>query len=252
MSRSLRRGTLAASAIAFSIASLAACGAGIEAQTLGVRPDNAATSIGDITVQNATVVTQPKATDEGPAVVTAKVFNNGRTQQTLDAITLPDSGATVKITPAKGKGALTVPANGSVLIGGEGNASAVIESGGEEARNGDAQRVVFQFSDTGDVALDAFVVPATGPFTDFGPSALPSPPAEESGEPSGSPAATEGASGAPSDGETDAPADGGTAEESGAPGDNADEGTVEGADEGTDQEDTPATDAASASANTEH
>ncbi|MFI6084020.1 DUF461 domain-containing protein [Streptomyces sp. NPDC051217] len=257
MSRSLRRGTLAASAIAFSIASLAACGAGIDAQTLGVRPDNAATSIGDITVQNATVVTQPKATDDGPAIVTAKVFNNGRTQQTLDAITLPDSGATVKITPAKGKGPLTVPANGSVLIGGEGNASAVIESGDEGARNGDVQRVVFQFSDTGDVALDAFVVPATGPFTDFGPSALPTPQGEESAQP-GSPSETpsggagDGASGSPSDGETDGPADGETDEETGAPGGNAEEGTVEGADEGTDQEDTPATDAASASTNTEH
>ncbi|MFD3519279.1 DUF461 domain-containing protein [Streptomyces sp. NPDC058653] len=259
MSRSLRRGTLAASAIAFSIASLAACGAGNDAQTLGVRPDNAATSIGDITVQNANVVTQPEASDEGPAIVTAKVFNNGRSRQTLDAITLPDSGATVKITPAEGKGPLTIPAGGSVLIGGAGNASAVIESGDEGARNGDAQRVVFQFSDTGDVALDAFVVPATGPFTDFGPSALPSPTAGGSEQPGGSPsespsgAAAEGASGAPSDGETDGPADGGTDEESGAPGGNADEeGTVEGADEGTEQDDTPATDAASASSDTEH
>ncbi|WP_329385982.1 DUF461 domain-containing protein [Streptomyces sp. NBC_01716] len=250
MSRSLRRGTLAASAIAFSIASLAACGAGIEAQTLGVRPDNAATSIGDITVQNATVVTQPEATGDGPAIVTAKVFNNGRTQQTLDAITLPDSGATVKITPAKGKGPLTVPGGGSVLIGGEGNASAVIESGDEQARNGDAQRVVFQFSDTGDVALDAFVVPATGPFTDFGPSAPPSPAAGESEQPGGT--ATEGASteGASTDGASGAPAD----EETGAPGGSADEGTVEGADEGTEQEEETPTDAASASAsaNTEN
>ncbi|MFD3486447.1 DUF461 domain-containing protein [Streptomyces sp. NPDC058665] len=255
MSRSLRRGTLAASAIAFSIASLAACGAGIEAQTLGVRPDNAATSIGDITVQNATVVTQPEATGDGPAIVTAKVFNNGRTQQTLDAITLPDSGATVKITPAKGKGPLTVPGGGSVLIGGEGNASAVIESGDEQARNGDAQRVVFQFSDTGDVALDAFVVPATGPFTDFGPSTAPSPAAGESEQPGGSSSetpggtATEGASteGASTDGASGAPAD----EETGAPGGSADEGTVEGADEGTEQEEETPTDAASASANTE-
>lgn len=248
MSRSLRRGTLAASAIAFSIASLAACGAGNDAQTLGVRPDNASTSIGDISVQNATVVTQPKAkaTAGSPAVVTAKLFNNGRSQQTLDAITLPGSGSTVKITPAKGKGPLTVPANGSVLIGGEGNASAVIENGDEAARNGDAQRVVFQFSDTGDVELEAFVVPATGGFTDFGPSALPSPstgPSEEaSGTPSGTP--SDGASGAPGDAETDGGANG----ESEAPG-----GTAEGADQGTDEgEQATPTDAASASTDTEH
>ena len=43
VSRSLRRGALAAAAIVFSIASLAACGAGNDAQTLEVKPDNAAT-----------------------------------------------------------------------------------------------------------------------------------------------------------------------------------------------------------------
>ncbi|QHY96401.1 hypothetical protein SSPS47_14885 [Streptomyces sp. S4.7] len=246
MSRSLRRGTLAASAIAFSIASLAACGAGNDAQTLGVRPDNASTSIGDISVQNATVVTQPKATAEGPAVITATLFNNGRTQQTLDAITLPGSGNTVKITPVKGKGPLTVPAGASVLIGGEGNASAVIETGNEPARNGDAQRVVFQFSETGDVALDAFVVPATGPFTGFGPSAPPSPSPGLSEEPgdTGSGSPSDGASGAPGDGETDD----GEGGESEAPG-----GTAEGADQGTEEgEQSTPTDAASASSDTEH
>ncbi|MFC9603678.1 DUF461 domain-containing protein [Streptomyces niveus] len=246
MSRSLRRGTLAASAIAFSIASLAACGAGNNAQTLGVRPDNASTSIGDISVQNATVVTQPKTTDKGPAAITATLFNNGRTQQTLDAITLPGSGATVAITPAKGKGPLKVPAGGSVLIGGEGNASAVIEGGDEAARDGDAQRVVFQFSETGDVQLDAFVVPATGPFTGFGPSAAPSPSTSPSEEPGGTPSGSpsDGASGAPGAEETDDGANG----ESEAPG-----GTAEGADQGTDEgEQSTPTDSASASSNTEH
>ncbi|MEU9745878.1 DUF461 domain-containing protein [Streptomyces niveus] len=246
MSRSLRRGTLAASAIAFSIASLAACGAGNDAQTLGVRPDNAATSIGKITIQNATVVTQPKAAAGAPAVVTAKVFNNGGSKQTLDAITLPDSGTTVKITPAKGKGPVTVPAGGSILIGGEGNPSAVIDGGDEAARNGDAQRVVFQFSETGDVELDAFVVPATGPFTGFGPSALPTPSAGASDNPSGSP------SGSPSGaatGETGTPGGDAGATEEGT----AEEGTAEGADQGTDQGDAAtATDAASASSDTEH
>ncbi|WP_330175088.1 DUF461 domain-containing protein [Streptomyces sp. NBC_01498] len=249
MSRSLRRGTLAASAIAFSIASLAACGAGNNAQTLGVRPDNASTSIGGISIQNATVVTRPEAADKGTAAVTAKLFNNGRTAQTLDAITLPDTGATVTITPAKGAGPLKVPAGGSILIGGDGNASAVIQGGDEPARNGDAQRVVFQFSDTGDIALDAFVVPATGPYESFGPSAAPSPSASAgaSEEPGGTP--SEGASGAPEGEESPAgePTDG----ESEAPA--GEEGTVEGADQGTDQgEQSTPTDAASASTDPEH
>lgn len=73
MSSSLRRGALAAAAIAFSIASLAACGAGHNAQTLEIKPDNAATSVGDIKVQNAVVITQPDLESTGPAVVSAMV-----------------------------------------------------------------------------------------------------------------------------------------------------------------------------------
>ncbi|MEU3687929.1 DUF461 domain-containing protein [Streptomyces narbonensis] len=177
MSRSLRRGALAATAIVFSIAALSACGAGNDAQTLGVKPDNAAVTVDDVKIQNALVITQPHRGVKGPAVVSATVFNNGRTPQTLDAITLPGTSATVKLTAAAGAtGPITVPPLGSVVIGGAGNATAVIENGTEAARNGDAQKVVFKLSKTGQVGLDAFVVPATSYFKDFGPSIVPAPP----------------------------------------------------------------------------
>ncbi|MFE1552525.1 DUF461 domain-containing protein [Streptomyces sp. NPDC058718] len=177
MSRSLRRGALAATAIVFSIAALSACGAGNDAQTLGVKPDNAAVTVDDVKIQNALVITQPHQGVKGPAVVSATVFNNGSTPQTLDAITLPGTTATVKLTPAAGgAGPITVPALGSVVIGGAGNATAVIENGTEAAKNGDAQKVVFKLSKTGDVGLSAFVVPAASYFKDFGPSIVPAPP----------------------------------------------------------------------------
>ncbi|MFD9790312.1 DUF461 domain-containing protein [Streptomyces sp. NPDC059070] len=182
MSRSLRRGALAASAIAFSLASLAACSAGNDAQTLEVKPDNAAVKVGDIKIQNATVLTQPKADAPGPAVITGTIFNNGDKAQTLDAIKLA-SGAVVKLTPGKGQGGLTVPAHGSLLLGGKDNASAVIENGKEAAKNGDAQPVTFQLSKAGDVTLRAFVVPATSFFEGYGPSELPKPPAATPGAP---------------------------------------------------------------------
>lgn len=109
MSSSLRRGALAAAALAFSIASLAAC-AGNNAQTLEVKPDNAATSVGDIKIQNAVVITQPDLEATGPAAISATVFNNGDTAQTLDSITVADSGKTAEIKPAEGSGKLTIPA----------------------------------------------------------------------------------------------------------------------------------------------
>lgn len=189
MSSSLRRGALAAAAIVVSVAPLSACGAGNNAQTLEVKPDNAATSIGDIKIQNATVVTQPDRTAKGPAVVTARIFNNGDRDETLTAITLPDAKATAKLHPAgKATGKVVVPAGGSVALGGEGNASAVLPDGREAARDGDAQRVVFDLSSTGDVPITAFVVPATSYFKGWGPSELPTP--NPSATPGGTPGQT--------------------------------------------------------------
>ena len=180
MSSSLRRGALAAAAIAFSIASLAACGAGNDSQTLQVKPDNAATSVGNIKVQNALVITQPDPKSTGPAVISATVFNTGRTDETLDSITVDGTGTTAQLSPASGKGKLTIPAGGSLVIGGKGNASAVLPSSREAVQDGNAQEITFSFSQTGDVSLRAFVVPAESYFSKWGPSNIPSPSASPS------------------------------------------------------------------------
>ncbi|WP_329012244.1 DUF461 domain-containing protein [Streptomyces sp. NBC_01601] len=195
MSSSLRRGALAASAIAFSIASLAACGAGNNAQTLEIRPDNAATHVGAIKVQNALVITQPDAKASGPAAVAATLFNDGATDQTLQSIAVAGSDEKVELKPAKGQ-KLTVPAHGRLVIGGKDNASAILANGRKSVQNGNAQKVTFTFSKTGAVSLRAFVVPATSYFTGWGPSEVPSAPAAATSSPSGSPSA----SGQPEDG----------------------------------------------------
>ncbi|MFE0514995.1 DUF461 domain-containing protein [Streptomyces sp. NPDC058964] len=173
MSSSLRRGALAASAIAFSIASLAACAAGTDSQTLQVKPDNAATSVGTIKVQNATVITQPDLTSTGPAVISATIFNTGTTPQTLQSLVVPGTGKTATLSPAKG-GSLTIQPGGSLIIGGKDNASAVLASSREAVQDGNAQKITFTFSKTGDVSLRAFVVPAEHYFTKWGPSEVPS------------------------------------------------------------------------------
>ncbi|MCQ4210338.1 MULTISPECIES: copper chaperone PCu(A)C [Streptomyces] len=176
MSSSLRRGALAAAAIAFSIASLAACGAGNNAQTLEVKPDNAATSVGDIKIQNATVITQPDRESKGPAVITGTLFNNGATAQTLDSITVDGVDKTAKLTDAKGGSTITVPAGGSVVLGGKGNASAELPNSRTAVLDGNAQAVTFSFSEAGDVKLKAFVVPAESYFQKWGPTEMPATP----------------------------------------------------------------------------
>jgi hypothetical protein len=194
VSSSLRRGALAAAAIAFSIASLAACGAGNNAETLQIKPDLADVTVGHIKVQNVAVLTQSDPEATGPAAVMATVFNDGETDQTLDSITLP-GGPTVELKADKGS-QVKVPAGGRVVIGGKnGAAVATIPSGREAVRDGDVQRVTFAFSETGNVSLDALVLPAENQFADWGPSAVPS--ASPSGEPSSSPSASASESGDP-------------------------------------------------------
>jgi copper(I)-binding protein len=203
VSSSLRRGALAAAAIAFSLASLAACGAGNNAQTLEVKPDNAATSVGDIKIQNALVITQPDTTSTGPAVVSATVFNNGTTPQTLDSVKIGGDGV-AQITPAKGGGKLTIPAGGHVILGGEGNASAALTNPGAAVKNGNAQPITFTFSKTGDVKLRAFVVPAESYFTKWGPTNIPAAPGATA---TGSATASKSPKASPSDSATGTPTD---------------------------------------------
>ncbi|MFI0241967.1 DUF461 domain-containing protein [Streptomyces sp. NPDC016845] len=178
MSSSLRRGALAAAAIAFSIASLAACGAGNNAQTLEVKPDNAATAVGDIKIQNATVITQPDRDADGPAVVTATLFNNGSTDQTLDSVKLDGVDTAAELTGAKGGSKITVPAGESVVLGGKNNASAELPNSDAAVLDGNAQLITFGFSKTGDVKLRGFVVPAESYFEKWGPTKAPATPNE--------------------------------------------------------------------------
>ncbi|MBQ0974172.1 DUF461 domain-containing protein [Streptomyces sp. RK31] len=204
MSSSLRRGALAAAAIAISIASLSACAAGNNAQTLQIQPDNASTTVGDIQVQNATVITQPDLESTGPAVISAALFNSGAEDQTLESVTVPGTGKTAELSPAEG-GDLVVPAGGSLILGGEGNASAVLPSSREAVQDGNAQKITFTFSETGEVSLRAIVFPAERFFESWGPSEAPaagastSPSADASGEP-GEEATGEGGEGASGEG----------------------------------------------------
>lgn len=77
-----------------------------------------------------------------------------------------------------------------MAFGGEGNASAVISDGREAAQDGNAERVVFDLSSTGNIPVTAFVVPATSYFKGWGPSELPTAKPSGSATPSGKPSGT--------------------------------------------------------------
>ncbi|WP_394432900.1 DUF461 domain-containing protein [Streptomyces sp. SGAir0957] len=221
MSSSLRRGALAAAAIAFSIASLAACGAGNNAQTLEVKPDNAATAVGDIKIQNATVITQPDREADGPAVVTATLFNNGSTAQTLDSVKLDGVDTAAKLTGAKGGSKITVPAGGSVVLGGKDNASAELPNSDAAVLDGNAQLITFGFSETGDVKLRGFVVPAESYFEKWGPTKAPATP-NEGAKPSTSASSSASTGSSPEAGASNSASPSNSAAGSGAAGEQTD------------------------------
>ncbi|GAA1900923.1 hypothetical protein [Streptantibioticus ferralitis] len=206
MSRSLRRGAVAA-VLALSIAPLAAaCGAGSDSQTLQVKPDSVATSVGNINVQNAYIITEPNGT--GPATVTARIFNNGTNPEQLTGITVEGAAQQVKLTGSDGKtGPITIPANGSVTLGGSGNPTALLASS-QGVVPGNFQSTVLNFSSTGQVSLAPQVTPATHFFQPFGPvEVTPSTPAsgQPSARPSGSASAKPGTSATPSGAASGAP-----------------------------------------------
>ncbi|MFD0571544.1 hypothetical protein ACFQ0T_22965 [Kitasatospora gansuensis] len=104
MSRSLRRGAIAAIALA-AILPLSACAAGNSPDTLQIKPDNAATSIGEnLKLNNIVVVTAAGSSSEhaGPAQLTVNISNAGDKAETLQSITV---GEGVAATFADAKGA---------------------------------------------------------------------------------------------------------------------------------------------------
>ena len=216
MSRSLRRGALAAAAIAFSIASLAACGAGNNAQTLEVKPDNAATTRRrhqdpERDRRHPARGRSRRARPSSPR----RSSTTARTEQTLDAITVPGAGdRRAHARQGHGHRSPSRPA-ARVILGGEGNASAVIarRPRGRQGRRRPAGHLQAS-ARPATSSLRAFVVPAEQLLRGLGPERRPDaaagaaaaerlrPPA-----PSGTPAAGATADGAAGDAEPRATAE---------------------------------------------
>ncbi|MFD7585807.1 DUF461 domain-containing protein [Kitasatospora sp. NPDC059811] len=174
MSRSLRRGSIAAIA-AIAIASLSSCAAGNTPDTLQVKPDNAAATLGtNLRLNNIVVVTGDESSGEhnGPANVTVNIANTGSTPAELQSITV-GNGATAAFSDAAGAplSTIVVPAGGAVAIGGNGNPSAKVASVGVQV--GGFTPTSFTFKDGQKVDAQAGVSPNAGLYKGFGPTPTP-------------------------------------------------------------------------------
>ncbi|WP_461006239.1 hypothetical protein [Streptomyces capparidis] len=181
----LRRGVLAASAL-LATAALTACGAGHDAASLEIKPDNPATSAGGIEIHNGVVIV-PEG-ESAAVAVSASLTNNTPKAQTLESVTVEGLSGPLELSGPDGEGDVTVPAGATVVLGGEGNPSAVAEgaSGSAEKAVGSYRTVTFTFSESGKVPLEANVVADEDYYAPFAATAEASPPAAgESGSPEG-------------------------------------------------------------------
>ncbi|MFR9675967.1 DUF461 domain-containing protein [Streptomyces sp. TR06-5] len=209
MSSSLRRGALAATALAVCTATLTACGAGHSSATLQVSADNPGKQVGDIEVRAVNLITSEDG--EGPLGLSARIFNNGDKAEKVEAVSIRGVSGRVKLSPPEDGKGLAVPADGVLAFGGKGNASASAPAPGS-VKPGAMQRVTFVLSRTGRITLRAAVVPADHDgYPDFGPSTVPAPSGVPTGNPSPRPSAP---SGSPAAGEDESAAGAALTEES--------------------------------------
>ncbi|MEE1786796.1 DUF461 domain-containing protein [Streptomyces sp. SP17BM10] len=173
MSRSLRRGSIAALAV-LAIASLSSCAAGDKPDTLQIKPDSAAATLGtNVRLNNIVVVTGTDTSGDttGPANVTVNISNTGPAPVELQSLTVGSSAATFADAAGAPLTSIVVPAGGAVLLGGDGNPSAKLASVGVTV--GGLVPTTFAFKDGQKVDVQAGVSPDKGIYKGFGPTASP-------------------------------------------------------------------------------
>ncbi|MGW3076981.1 MULTISPECIES: DUF461 domain-containing protein [unclassified Kitasatospora] len=162
MSRSLRRGSIAAIA-AIAIASLSSCAAGNTPDTLQIKPDNAAATIGThLRLNNIVVVTGQGAVGDhtGPANVVVNIANTADTPAELQSVTVGGAATTFADAAGAPLSGIVVPAGGAVAIGGQGNPTATASSA--TVHVGGFAPTVFTFKDGQKVEAQAAVSPDSG------------------------------------------------------------------------------------------
>ncbi|MFJ7912201.1 DUF461 domain-containing protein [Kitasatospora sp. NPDC096204] len=162
MSRSLRRGSIAAIA-AIAIASLSSCAAGNTPDTLQIKPDNAAATVGThLRLNNIVVVTGQGAVGDhtGPANVVVNIANTADIPAELQSVTVGGAAATFSDAAGAPLSGIVVPAGGAVAIGGQGNPTATAASATVQV--GGFAPTVFTFKDGQKVEAQAAVSPDSG------------------------------------------------------------------------------------------
>lgn len=116
MSRSIRRGAVAAT-IALALAPLAAaCSSGTDAETTKIKPDTASVQVGNVKVQNLTLVSGGPTS--GAMALGGAFINDGDQAETLTQVAVDGATGNAELKSASGTGSITIPAHGAVYLTG--------------------------------------------------------------------------------------------------------------------------------------
>lgn len=162
------RRTLAAALLVAATIALTGCGAGKKAETLEIRPDTPATTLGSLKIQNVVLLTGPLG-GGGPLAVTGSIYNGGGAPDRIQRISVNELPVPAEITPSPAHPEMRVLPRQTLQIGGPGNTTAVVPNAADLVRSGDSRRVTFLFAREGEVTLWVPVLPANRYYTGFGP-----------------------------------------------------------------------------------
>ncbi|WP_406297936.1 hypothetical protein OG948_20590 [Embleya sp. NBC_00888] len=208
MSRSLRRGALAAT-VAVVLPLAAGCASGNDAETSKIQPDTANTAFGALKIQNVQLVTS----DPGKNLVAlgGALFNEGTTPETITKVTVDGAGQALG-------GPLTIPAGGSLYLvdrpqgmaaespQGKAYLGPLVFPDAAKVEAGSWRKVTFAFGTNGETSLNVSVHGPSGYFAQLKPTpAFTPPPAPPAAPPTtAAPTNSAGATSPPATGATGA------------------------------------------------
>jgi hypothetical protein len=192
----IRRAAATAAVILALSTALVGCGVGFDAPTEQVSPPYPSGDIGPMGVRSLMLIQKDGG---GPAAAVMTLVNSSNEPQALRSLQIAppqtDGGtpAPSPSTPLDVAAAITVPAQGAVHVGAQGEPTVTVDGLDAIARPGELVPVTLIFDKAGRITFNVVVQAGTGPFASFAPTAQPTP-TVTSPATTNSPSATESAS----------------------------------------------------------
>ena len=178
MNLRIRRAAATAALVLALPAALVGCGVGFNAPTEQVAPPYPSGDVGPMGIRSLMLIQKEGG---GPAAAVMTLVNSSNEPQALRSLQIAppqtDGGspAPSPSTPLDVAAAITVPAQGAVHVGAQGQPTVTVDGLDAIARPGELVPVTLIFDKAGRITFNVVVQTGTGPFASFAPTAQPTP-----------------------------------------------------------------------------